>query len=99
MFADCLTNTADLTQSTETARCSLGDVEPHGDVAFNIDAEVADTEGWYYCTTLTDNGGPKGIYSMVSGKTSRSQQDMPANLLVDDCPFAATPNTPPNLGE
>jgi len=42
MFAYCLTNTADLTQSTETARCSLGDVDPHGDVEVDIDAEVAD---------------------------------------------------------
>jgi len=31
-LADCPTNTADLTQSTETVRCSLGDVDPHGDV-------------------------------------------------------------------
>jgi len=46
MFADCPTNTADLTQSTETARCSLGDVDPHGDVKVNIDDEVADTAGW-----------------------------------------------------
>jgi len=46
MFADCPTNTADLTQSTETARCSLGDVVPHGDVGVNTDDEVADTAGW-----------------------------------------------------
>jgi len=33
-------------QSTETARCSLGDVDPLGDVGVDIDAEVADTAGW-----------------------------------------------------
>jgi len=46
MFADCPTNTADLTQSTETARRSLGDVDPHGDVGVDVDAEVADTASW-----------------------------------------------------
>jgi len=46
MFADCPTNTADLTQSTETAQCILDDVDPHGDVRVDIDVEVADTAGW-----------------------------------------------------
>jgi len=46
MFADCPMNTADLTQSTETAQCCLFDVDPHEDVGVVIDAEVADTAGW-----------------------------------------------------